>query len=41
MKFKVLSKFFGKQTLGGSHPNCEARPCWYLMATVIGPFPVI
>ena len=24
MKFKVLSKFFGKQTLGGSHPNCES-----------------
>lgn len=24
MKFKVLSRFFGKQTLGGSHPNCES-----------------
>ncbi len=24
MKFTVLSRFFGKQTLGGSHPNCES-----------------
>ena len=24
MKFEILSKFFGKQTLGGSHPNCES-----------------
>jgi MoaA/NifB/PqqE/SkfB family radical SAM enzyme len=24
MKFQVLSKFFGRQTLGGSHPNCES-----------------
>ncbi len=24
MKFEVLSRFFGKQTLGGSHPNCES-----------------
>lgn len=24
MKFQVLSRFFGKQTLGGSHPNCES-----------------
>jgi 7,8-dihydro-6-hydroxymethylpterin dimethyltransferase len=24
MKFNILSKFFGKQTLGGSHPNCES-----------------
>jgi hypothetical protein len=24
MKFDVLSRFFGKQTLGGSHPNCES-----------------
>lgn len=24
MKFKVLSRFFGRQTLGGSHPNCES-----------------
>jgi len=24
MKFNVLSRFFGKQTLGGSHPNCES-----------------
>jgi tetraether lipid synthase len=24
MKFDVLSKFFGRQTLGGSHPNCES-----------------
>jgi len=24
MKFKILSKFFGRQTLGGSHPNCES-----------------
>lgn len=24
MKFEVLSKFFGRQTLGGSHPNCES-----------------
>ncbi|MDQ1239583.1 MAG: 7,8-dihydro-6-hydroxymethylpterin dimethyltransferase [Thermodesulfobacteriota bacterium] len=24
MNFQVLSKFFGRQTLGGSHPNCES-----------------
>jgi len=24
MNFQVLSQFFGKQTLGGSHPNCES-----------------
>jgi uncharacterized radical SAM superfamily Fe-S cluster-containing enzyme len=24
MKFNVLSRFFGRQTLGGSHPNCES-----------------
>lgn len=24
MKFHVLSRFFGRQTLGGSHPNCES-----------------
>lgn len=24
MKFTVLSRFFGRQTLGGSHPNCES-----------------
>lgn len=24
MNFKVLSRFFGRQTLGGSHPNCES-----------------
>ena len=24
MKFDVLSRFFGRQTLGGSHPNCES-----------------
>lgn len=24
MKFDTLSRFFGKQTLGGSHPNCES-----------------
>jgi hypothetical protein len=24
MNFTVLSRFFGKQTLGGSHPNCES-----------------
>jgi len=24
MKFKVLSRFFGRQPLGGSHPNCES-----------------
>lgn len=24
MKFRVLSRFFGRQTLGGSHPNCES-----------------
>ncbi len=24
MKFQVLSRFFGKQTMGGSHPNCES-----------------
>ncbi len=24
MKFEILSKFFGRQTLGGSHPNCES-----------------
>ncbi len=24
LKFKVLSRFFGRQTLGGSHPNCES-----------------
>jgi uncharacterized radical SAM superfamily Fe-S cluster-containing enzyme len=24
MNFEVLSRFFGKQTLGGSHPNCES-----------------
>ncbi len=24
MYFNVLSKFFGKQTLGGAHPNCES-----------------
>ncbi|HMK35529.1 MAG TPA: radical SAM protein [Desulfomonilaceae bacterium] len=24
MKFRILSRFFGKQTLGGSHPNCES-----------------
>lgn len=24
MNFQVLSRFFGKQTLGGSHPNCES-----------------
>jgi uncharacterized radical SAM superfamily Fe-S cluster-containing enzyme len=24
MKFEILSRFFGKQTLGGSHPNCES-----------------
>jgi hypothetical protein len=24
MKFNILSRFFGKQTLGGSHPNCES-----------------
>lgn len=24
MKFQVLSRFFGRQTLGGSHPNCES-----------------
>jgi len=24
MSFHVLSRFFGRQTLGGSHPNCES-----------------
>jgi len=24
MNFQVLSRFFGRQTLGGSHPNCES-----------------
>lgn len=24
MNFSVLSRFFGRQTLGGSHPNCES-----------------
>ncbi|MCX5861260.1 MAG: radical SAM protein [Deltaproteobacteria bacterium] len=24
MHFRVLSRFFGRQTLGGSHPNCES-----------------
>ncbi|MEW6347980.1 MAG: radical SAM protein [Thermodesulfobacteriota bacterium] len=24
MKFQVLSRFFGRQTVGGSHPNCES-----------------
>ncbi len=24
MNFTVLSRFFGRQTLGGSHPNCES-----------------
>jgi MoaA/NifB/PqqE/SkfB family radical SAM enzyme len=24
MKFTVLSRFFGRQPLGGSHPNCES-----------------
>lgn len=24
MKFQILSRFFGRQTLGGSHPNCES-----------------
>ncbi len=24
MDFSVLSRFFGRQTLGGSHPNCES-----------------
>ena len=24
MNFVVLSRFFGRQTLGGSHPNCES-----------------
>lgn len=24
MNFKALSRFFGRQTLGGSHPNCES-----------------
>lgn len=24
MKFDILSRFFGRQTLGGSHPNCES-----------------
>lgn len=24
MKFRILSRFFGRQTLGGSHPNCES-----------------
>lgn len=24
MNFEILSRFFGKQTLGGSHPNCES-----------------
>lgn len=24
MKFEVLSRFFGRQTMGGSHPNCES-----------------
>ncbi|MCA1961825.1 MAG: radical SAM protein [Desulfomonile sp.] len=24
MRFQVLSRFFGRQTLGGSHPNCES-----------------
>ncbi len=24
MKFDVLSRFFGRQPLGGSHPNCES-----------------
>jgi MoaA/NifB/PqqE/SkfB family radical SAM enzyme len=24
MRFEVLSRFFGRQTLGGSHPNCES-----------------
>ncbi len=24
MNFEVLSRFFGRQTLGGSHPNCES-----------------
>ena len=24
MKFEILSRFFGRQTMGGSHPNCES-----------------
>lgn len=24
MNFRALSRFFGRQTLGGSHPNCES-----------------
>jgi hypothetical protein len=24
MKFEILSRFFGRQTVGGSHPNCES-----------------
>ncbi len=24
LKFKILARFFGRQTLGGSHPNCES-----------------
>ncbi len=24
MKFEVISRFLGRQTLGGSHPNCES-----------------
>jgi uncharacterized radical SAM superfamily Fe-S cluster-containing enzyme len=24
MRFSAMSRFFGKQTLGGSHPNCES-----------------
>ena len=24
MQFRVLSRFFGRQTVGGSHPNCES-----------------
>lgn len=24
MSFQILSRFFGKQTLGGAHPNCES-----------------
>lgn len=24
LKFEVLARFFGRQTLGGSHPNCES-----------------
>jgi uncharacterized radical SAM superfamily Fe-S cluster-containing enzyme len=49
MNFGVMSRFFGKQTLGGAHPNCESatvmvsdgsgyRPVSYYMKTTLSSF---